>query len=177
MVARSPYGQGAAYPVVQTVQKDPDAAKSVYAATVRFPKAGKYNVIGVVKQGDQLVPTGTGVKVSVHDPIPTVGEQPPMIDTPTVASVNGDVGSIDTRSPHDDMHDENFRDVIGKKPVVLSLTSNNQSVAWKSGTGTSAEVASMGSRPAIVRSTIAASFTVFASGPMWSSDEANAISP
>jgi hypothetical protein len=103
----------------QTVQKDPDAAKSVYAATVRFPKAGKYNVIGVVKQGDQLVPTGTGVKVSAHDPIPAVGEQPPMIDTPTVASANGDIGSIDTRAPHDDMHDVNFRDAIGKKPVVL----------------------------------------------------------
>src|SRR6266852_5515540 len=35
----------------------------------------------------------------------------------------------------------------------------------------------MGSRPAIVRSTSATSFTVFANGPMWSSDEAKAISP
>jgi hypothetical protein len=103
----------------ETVQKDPDSAKSVYAATVRFPKAGKYNVIGVVKQGGQLVPTGSGVKVSAHDPIPAVGDHPPMIDTPTVKSANGDIGSIDTRSPHDDMHDVNFRDVIGKKPVVL----------------------------------------------------------
>src|SRR6266849_484919 len=35
----------------------------------------------------------------------------------------------------------------------------------------------MGSRPAIVRSTSATSFTVCANGPMWSSDEAKAISP
>src|SRR5579871_4799484 len=35
----------------------------------------------------------------------------------------------------------------------------------------------MGSRPAIVCRTAAASFTVLASGPMWSSDDANAIRP
>src|SRR5579863_1143342 len=35
----------------------------------------------------------------------------------------------------------------------------------------------MGSRPAIVRSTVAASFTVLVSGPMRSSDDANAIRP
>ena len=34
-----------------------------------------------------------------------------------------------------------------------------------------------GSRPAIVRNTMAASLTVFVSGPMWSRDEAKAISP
>src|SRR5580698_6617028 len=35
----------------------------------------------------------------------------------------------------------------------------------------------MGSRPAMVRSTMAASLTVFARGPMRSSDDANAIRP
>jgi hypothetical protein len=42
-----------------------------------------------------------------------------MISTPTVASVAGDVGSIDTRQPPDDMHNDDFKDVVGKKPVVL----------------------------------------------------------
>jgi hypothetical protein len=103
----------------ETVAKDPDAAKSVYVTTVRFPKAGKYNVLGAVDVGGKLEPTGVGLKVSAHDPIPGVGEKPPVISTPTVASVNGNVASIDTRTPHDDMHDVNFRDVVGKKPVVL----------------------------------------------------------
>jgi hypothetical protein len=102
-----------------TVKKDPDAAKAVYATTVRFPKAGKYNVLGAVDLGGKLVPTGIGLKVSAHDPIPGVGQKPPIISTPTVASVNGNIASIDTRTPHDDMHDVNFRDVVGKKPVVL----------------------------------------------------------
>ncbi|HEY7629602.1 MAG TPA: hypothetical protein VH817_02815 [Thermoleophilaceae bacterium] len=103
----------------ETVQKDPASAKSFYAATVRFPHPGKYNVLGVVKDGEQVLPTGTGVKVAAKDPIPAVGQKPPMISTPTVASVAGDVGSIDTRQPPDDMHNDDFKDVVGKKPVVL----------------------------------------------------------
>jgi hypothetical protein len=103
----------------ETVAKDPDAAKSVYATGVRFPKAGKYNVLGAVDIGGKLQPTGVGLKVAAHDPIPGVGDKPPSISTPTVKSVGGNVASIDTRTPHDDMHDVNFRDVVGKKPVVL----------------------------------------------------------
>jgi hypothetical protein len=105
-----------------TVRKDPDSAKFVYATTVRFPKAGKYNVIGAVAdQNGKIVPSGIGLKVSAHDSIPGPGDKPPSISTPTVKSVGGNIASIDTRAPHDDMHDVNFRDVIGKKPVVLLI--------------------------------------------------------
>jgi hypothetical protein len=102
-----------------TVAKDPDAAKSVYVAYAKFPKPGKYNVLGVVRLDNRLVPTGVGVQVRAKDPVPGVGDKPPLINTPTVQSSGGDVSKIDTRTPHDDMHDVNFRDVIGKKPVVL----------------------------------------------------------
>ena len=51
--------------------------------------------------------------------VPDVGEKAPVIDTPTVASVGGDVKKIDTRLPPSSLHAENFRDVVGKKPVVL----------------------------------------------------------
>jgi hypothetical protein len=102
-----------------TVRKDPDAAKFVYATSVRFPKAGKYNALGAVEINGKLEPTGVGLKVSAHDSVPGVGQKPPMISTPTVQSVHGNIASIDTRTPHDDMHDVNFRDVVGKKPVVI----------------------------------------------------------
>jgi hypothetical protein len=36
-----------------------------------------------------------------------------------VASVGGDVSKIDTRTPPDSMHDVNFADVVGKKPIIL----------------------------------------------------------
>ena len=51
------------------------------------------------------------------------------------------------------------------------------SAASKSGTGRSAEVESFGSCPAIARSMIAASRTVFVIGPAWSSEEAKATIP
>ena len=63
-----------------------------------------------------LIPT---IKVGGSEDIPTVGERPPRIHTPTVSDVGGDLGQIDTRSPHDDMHKVDFADVLGKEPVVL----------------------------------------------------------
>ena len=39
--------------------------------------------------------------------------------TPTKASASGNLESIDTRVPPSTMHDEDFADVVGKKPAVL----------------------------------------------------------
>jgi hypothetical protein len=39
------------------------------------------------------------------------------MDTPTVGQEP--IEKIDTRDPHDDMHSVNFRDALGKKPIVL----------------------------------------------------------
>ncbi len=49
--------------------------------------------------------------------------------------------------------------------------------ARKSGTGRSALVLSLGSNPAMEPSRIAQSSTVRATGPAWSSEEANATTP
>jgi len=56
-----------------------------------------------------------------RDPVPGPGDKAPLIHTPTVTDVGGDIASIDTRTPHDDMHDVDFADVVGKKPVVLTF--------------------------------------------------------
>jgi hypothetical protein len=36
-----------------------------------------------------------------------------------VKSAGGDVSKIDTRTPPDSMHDVNFADALGKKPIIL----------------------------------------------------------
>lgn len=51
--------------------------------------------------------------------IPKVGEKAPVIHTPTAADVGGDLSKIDTRVPPDQMHEIDFADAVGKKPVVL----------------------------------------------------------
>jgi hypothetical protein len=104
----------------QTVSLDPDTAKAVYVADVNFASYGNWDVVALVRDGDELrsslLPT---VQVGRFHRIPAVGERVPRIHTPTVDSVGGDVASIDTRSPHDSMHDDDFADVVGEKPVVL----------------------------------------------------------
>lgn len=104
------------------VEKDKDAAKSVYTADLRFRKPGRYEVLGVVRLDDRLVlatPAGGPLKVVADGEVPEVGERAPKISTPTKASVSGNVESIDTRVPPSTMHDEDFADVVGKKPAVL----------------------------------------------------------
>jgi hypothetical protein len=104
----------------QTVAKDPQAAKSLYVADLRVKKAGNYAVLGVAKLDGRLVATDPiYLAVGAASDVPKVGDTAPRIDTPTVNSVGGDVSKIDTRTPPDSMHDVNFADVLGKKPVIL----------------------------------------------------------
>jgi hypothetical protein len=103
---------------------DPDAAKSVYTAEIPFDKPGQYDLVGIARIGGKLVPAttpsaGVVVKKESADPIPALGTRPPLIHTPTLAEVGGDVASIDTRLPPSSMHDADFADMLGKKPVVL----------------------------------------------------------
>jgi hypothetical protein len=103
---------------------DPDAAKSVYVADIPFAKAGTYDVLGIARLDDRLVaatsaaPPVTVVKAS-EDPIPGKGDKAPRIHTATEADVGGDLASIDTRIPPSSMHQNDFGDVVGKKPIVL----------------------------------------------------------
>jgi hypothetical protein len=98
---------------------DTAGIKAIYAAQVPFPKAGKYAVLAVTKLGSRMVGAATNVTVQASSPIPDVGDTPPRIETDTVASAGGDIASIDTRLPPDDMHKENLSDVVGKRPVAL----------------------------------------------------------
>ena len=106
----------------QTVQQDKNSAKSVYVANLRFKSQGRYEILGVARLDDRLVaatPAGPPLTVTARSAVPDVGERAPKIHTPTKADVSGDLSKIDTRSPHDDMHDADFADVVGKKPAVL----------------------------------------------------------
>jgi hypothetical protein len=103
---------------------DPNAAKSIYTAKIPFAKAGRYEMLGIAKQDKKLVAAalpqaGIVVKKAADDPIPAVGTAPPRIHTPTITDVGGNAAAIDTRLPPSSMHDVDFADVLGKKPVVL----------------------------------------------------------
>jgi hypothetical protein len=104
----------------ETVSKDADAAKTLYVSDIEFPKPGAYAIMGVAKLDGRLVATSPSpAQVLANDDVPDVGDKAPVIDTPTKESVGGDLASIDTRQPPSDMHEVNFKDVVGKKPVIL----------------------------------------------------------
>lgn len=105
----------------QTTANDPDAATVVYVADVPLDQKGKWAFGALVKNvdgsyGASVVPT-PGL-VGQFENIPQPGDKAPIISTPTVESV-GDVSTIDTRIPPSSMHEEDFANVVGRKPVVL----------------------------------------------------------
>ena len=106
----------------RTVAEDPDAAGSVYVSDLRFPGPGNYEVLGIVRLDDRLVaatPAGPPLHVVKRSRVPDVGDPAPRIHTPTKTDAGGDIKRIDTRIPPSSMHEADFADVVGKKPVVL----------------------------------------------------------
>lgn len=103
----------------QTTASDPAAIKAVYYSTVPLPKTGQEAALIVTHIGGKAYGSLAGFTVAAASPIPNVGQAPPLIDTPTVASAGGNLKSIDTRVPPDDMHDVSFKDVVGKRPVAI----------------------------------------------------------
>jgi hypothetical protein len=92
----------------------------IYAAEVPFERAGRYAVLAVTKLGGTLVGAPAEVRVSRRSRIPDVGDRAPAVETDTVASAAGDLAAIDTRRPFArELHEESFKDVVGRKPVAL----------------------------------------------------------
>jgi hypothetical protein len=103
----------------ESVKTDPDAAHSVYVAELPFAGPGEYEVLGVTRLDDRLAASDRlPVQVTEESPVPDVGEEAPRISTPTVDDA-GSIEEIETRVPPDSMHDVDYADVIGKKPIML----------------------------------------------------------
>jgi hypothetical protein len=109
----------------KTTANDPSAATSVYVADVPIPRAGRTVITGVARVNGKMTRTsGFELKIPAHitGGPPDVGQKGPVIDTPTVASVGGDASKIDTRQPPaTDLLKDNYADVVGKKPIVLTF--------------------------------------------------------
>jgi hypothetical protein len=105
----------------QTSAQDPNSARSVYVSQVRFPRPGTYLVTAVTKLDNKLVATSpTQVTVRAGGSVPNVGDRAISVHTPTVTSVHGNVKSIDTRVPPDDMHKVDLADALSHhRPVIL----------------------------------------------------------
>jgi hypothetical protein len=101
----------------------PGEAKTVYVVPkVDFNRPGPWLAIVILKGKNGLeasrVPS-PDVGGYPGPGVPKVGEKAPLIHTPTAGDVGGDLAKIDTRVPPDQMHEVDFADVVGKRPIVL----------------------------------------------------------
>jgi hypothetical protein len=100
----------------------PGEATTVYVVPkVDFDRKGPWLAIAMLKGENGLEASRVTAPVVVGEfpKIPKVGDKAPVIHTPTAADVGGDMAKIDTRIPPDQMHEVDFADAVGKKPIVL----------------------------------------------------------
>jgi len=101
----------------------PGEPKSYYVVDdVRFNRPGPWLGIAVVNADGEFQSTRLPSPVVGKFPLVAgVGQKAPAISTPTAASVGGNLSKIDTRQPPSTMHEADFRDVLGRKPIVLTF--------------------------------------------------------
>jgi len=107
-------------PAYQAAGGGPAEAQNVYVVPkVDFDKPGPWVAIAILKGEEGLEASRVPSPVAGDKAVPRVGEKAPSIHTPTAAEVGGDLAKIDTRVPHDQMHEVDFAEALGKKPIVL----------------------------------------------------------
>jgi hypothetical protein len=97
----------------------PGGIQAIYAAELPLPHAATYTLLSLTRTSSGLIGAPGEVAVAPSSPIPAVGQRPPAIATDTSASVGGNTSLLTTRVPPDDMHAVSFKDVLGKRPIVL----------------------------------------------------------
>lgn len=104
----------------KTTSEDPGAATSVYVVPrLKVKQRGELAMLAVIRRDGELEATRPPSLVAgKFEDIPDVGEMAPRIHTPTADEV-ADIGEIDTRIPPDSMHDVDYADVLGEKPILL----------------------------------------------------------
>ena len=105
----------------ESAASEDDLFAAIYDAEVPFPGPGNYSILALTRYRDDFIGTSAAVRVvsASQDPVPAVGDRAPRVETDTVFKAGGDIASIDTRVPPDDMHEVGFDEVVGKRPVAL----------------------------------------------------------
>lgn len=104
----------------ESTSEDPDAAAVVYSVPLDFPGDGDWRLAAILKEDGELKGALlSSVEVGEFKKVPKVGEEVPLIHTPTAQDAHGDLSKITTRIPSDTQNKVDYADALGKEPVVL----------------------------------------------------------
>lgn len=100
----------------------PGGLEAIYWTELRLARPATYYVLALTRTPGRLIGATGELRVVRSSPIPDVGQRPPAIDTWTLASVHGDIGLLTTRQPPESMHSVSFKQVLGRRPVALLIS-------------------------------------------------------
>ncbi len=106
-------------PAFRSANRDPADIAAIFATDVPFSRPGRYVALVLSRMDGGLVGGTAVIPVRASSPIPAPGGRAPDVATDTRASVHGNARLLTTRTPPDDMSRVSFKDVVGRKPVVL----------------------------------------------------------
>lgn len=101
---------------------DLESGDTFYVANVAYASRGAHVPIGLVRLDGRLVVADAPAALTVgnRNGPPDVGHRAIRVNTQTGADVGGDLTKLSTRvPPAPDLLQDDFADVLGKKPVVL----------------------------------------------------------
>jgi hypothetical protein len=104
-----------------TTSADSESVGNGYYAAMIPPVRGvkKIGVLALTRTGDGFEASAIGLPLAISDPTIAPGQRVPAIDTPT-GTTPEELDAIDTRNPHDDMHEVSLKDALKtKQPIVL----------------------------------------------------------
>jgi hypothetical protein len=105
----------------ETTASDPDVPPVFYVTEIEFPSEGEYRVLAMARDGESMSSSLIqSALVAPNNEVPQPGDEAPVVHTPTAEDVS-DLSEIDTRQPHDSMHEDDLADVLGQEPVVLTM--------------------------------------------------------
>lgn len=107
-----------------TALDNPYSATAFYLSEVDFPRAGEWRVEALIRDGDRLIAKSLPrAAVGAYRGIPSRGQRPPAVHTPTAASAGGNLSQLTTRQPPGDLQAADFAEALGERPVALLFTS------------------------------------------------------
>ena len=105
----------------ETTAQDEQAPKTFYSADLDLNHKGEWQLVAMFRDdsGELRSTRVPSLVANRFEEVPKAGDEAITVSTPTADDVGGNLAEIDTRTPPSTMHEENFADVVGKKPAVL----------------------------------------------------------